>query len=54
MSLPAPATVNVPGGYTLGPALDPRESGVLYISSKRDETHAGSMDIFRVRYRYTP
>jgi TolB protein len=41
-----PDSINVPGGYTLGPSIDPRDPGVLYLSSKR----AATMDIFRVRY----
>jgi TolB protein len=42
--------VNMAGGATLGPAIDPREPGVLYFRSKRPEGGAGKLDIYRVRY----
>ena len=44
-------TVNVPGGYTLGPAIDLHDRRVLYISSKRTAPSAGKLDIYRVRIR---
>ncbi len=47
---PLPATVNVAGGYTLGPAV---AGDVLYFTGKRPEASAGKADIYRVRYRVT-
>lgn len=40
-------TVNVDGGYTLGPSID---RDVLYFSSKRAAPSAGKLDIYRIRY----
>jgi hypothetical protein len=48
---PLPATVNVDGGATLGPALDFRDPSILYFTGKRLEAAAGKLDIYRVRYR---
>lgn len=47
---PLPVSVNVAGGYTLGPSVDLREPGVLYFSGKRPEATAGKLDVYRVRY----
>ncbi len=44
-------TVNVAGGYTLGPSIDLHDRQWLYFSSKRAEASAGKLDIFRIRYR---
>lgn len=49
--VPLPAAVNVPGGYTLGPALDGQDPWVLTFSGKRPEAGRGRLDIYRVRYR---
>jgi Tol biopolymer transport system component len=46
-----PDTVNVDGGYTLGPSIDLHDRQVLYFSSKRAEAGAGKLDIYRIRYR---
>jgi Tol biopolymer transport system component len=43
-----PASANVTGGYTLGPALDWKDPNVLYFSGKRAEAAAGGMDLYRV------
>lgn len=48
---PLPATINVAGGYTLGPSLDATDPGVLYFSGQRPEVSAGTMDLYRVRFR---
>jgi TolB protein len=45
-----PASVNVAGGYTLGPSIDGRDRSVLYFSSKRPEASAGKLDVYRVHY----
>lgn len=45
-----PASVNVAGGYTLGPSIDGVDRAVLYFSSKRPEAGAGKLDVYRVRY----
>ncbi|MEO8698507.1 MAG: hypothetical protein ABI867_00655 [Kofleriaceae bacterium] len=42
-------TVNVEGGYTLGPSIDLRDRQVLYFSSLRPGG-AGKLDIYRIRY----
>lgn len=47
---PLPASVNIAGGYTLGPAIDPHDRSVLYFSSIRPEVGAGKLDIYRVGY----
>jgi TolB protein len=44
-----PASVNVAGGYTLGPAIDLHDPGILYFSGKRPEAGAGKLDVYRVR-----
>jgi hypothetical protein len=44
-----PNTINVDGGYTLGPSIDLHDRHVLYFSSKRP-AGAGKLDIYRVRY----
>ncbi|NVB79253.1 MAG: hypothetical protein HOV81_12700 [Kofleriaceae bacterium] len=46
-----PDTVNVAGGYTLGPTIDLHDRQVLYFSSKRPEASAGKLDIYRIDYR---
>lgn len=47
-----PNTINVDGGYTLGPSLDLHDRRVLYFSSKRPApAAAGKLDIHRIRYR---
>jgi hypothetical protein len=51
---PLPASVNVAGGYTLGPSIDLHDPGVLYFSGKRPEAAAGKLDIYRVRYALDP
>jgi len=48
---PLPASVNVDGGYTLGPAIDGSDPSVLYFSGKRPEAAAGKLDIYRVHYK---
>jgi Tol biopolymer transport system component len=45
-----PDTVNVAGGYTLGPTLDWRDRNVLYFSGMRPEAQRGKLDLYRVRY----
>ena len=45
-----PESVNVPAGYTLGPAIDGRDHGILYFTGKRPEASIGKLDIYRVRY----
>jgi TolB protein len=45
-----PDSVNVAGGYTLGPSVDGRDRDVLYFSGKRPDAGAGKLDIYRVRY----
>ena len=45
-----PASVNVPGGWTMGPSIDAREPGVLCFSSHREGTSQGRIDIYRIRY----
>ncbi|MBI2215242.1 MAG: PD40 domain-containing protein [Acidobacteria bacterium] len=45
-----PATVNVPGGWNLGPSIDRSEPGVLYFTSHRDGASQGRLDIYRIRY----
>jgi len=49
-----PAAVNVAGGATLGPSVDPSDPAVLYFSGKRPESSAGKLDIYRVRYTVAP
>jgi len=49
-----PASVNVAGGYTLGPAVDGRDRGILYFTGKRPEASAGKLDVYRVRYAPRP
>jgi hypothetical protein len=46
---PLPASVNVAGGYTLGPAVDLHDPKLFYFSGKRPEAAAGKLDIYRVR-----
>lgn len=48
-----PASVNVAGGYTLGPSLDLHDPSILYFSGKRPETGRGKLDIYRVHLRVT-
>lgn len=45
-----PDAVNVPGGYTLGPAIDGRDREILYFTGKRPEASAGKLDVYRARY----
>jgi len=45
-----PPSVNVAGGYTLGPSIDGKDRSVLYFSSKRPEASAGKLDVYRVHY----
>jgi len=45
-----PPSVNVDGGYTLGPSIDGADRSVLYFSSKRPEAAAGKLDVYRVHY----
>ena len=47
---PLPASVNVAGGYTLGPSIDGRDRSMLYFSGKRPEATAGKLDVYRVHY----
>lgn len=47
---PLPASVNIAGGYTLGPAIDPHDRSVLYFSGTRLEASAGKLDIYRIGY----
>jgi hypothetical protein len=46
---PLPSSINVAGGYTLGPALDLHDPTLFYFSGKRPEASAGKLDIYRVR-----
>jgi Tol biopolymer transport system component len=46
-----PASVNVAGGYTLGPSIDWRDRFVLYFSGVRPEASLGKLDLYRVRYK---
>lgn len=48
-----PTSVNVAGGYTLGPSLDLHDPSILYFSGKRPETGRGKLDIYRVHLRAT-
>jgi len=43
-----PESVNVAGGYTLGPAVDLSDPSILYFSGKRPESGAGKLDVYRV------
>ena len=45
-----PVSVNVAGGYTLGPSIDGKDRSVLYFSSKRPEAKVGKLDVYRVHY----
>jgi len=45
---PLPTSVNVAGGYTLGPSTDGH--GTLYFTGARSEAAAGKLDIYRVQY----
>jgi hypothetical protein len=45
-----PASVNVAGGYALGPSLDWTDRFVLYFSAARPEASIGKLDLYRVRY----
>jgi Tol biopolymer transport system component len=47
---PLPASVNVDGGYMLGPSIDWRDRFVLYFSGVRPEAGLGKLDLYRVRY----
>jgi Tol biopolymer transport system component len=47
---PLPASVNVAGGYTLGPSVDGSDRSILYFSGKRPEASAGKLDVYRVHY----
>lgn len=42
--------VNVPGGWNLGPAINPSEAGVLYFTSHREGSSEGRLDVYRIRY----
>lgn len=44
------ASVNVAGGYTLGPSIDGSDRSVLYFSGARPEASAGKLDVYRVHY----
>jgi Tol biopolymer transport system component len=44
-------SVNVTGGYTLGPSIARRKPGLLYFSGHRLQPSAGRMDVYEVRYR---
>ena len=44
-----PASVNVAGGYTLGPSVDLHDPSILYFSGKRPEAGAGKLDIYRIK-----
>ena len=46
-----PPTVNVEGGYTLGPTIDWTDRSILYFSGHRVQASAGKMDVYRVRFR---
>jgi hypothetical protein len=46
-----PGSVNVAGGYTLGPSIDWADRSVLYFSGVRPEASLGKLDLYRVRYR---
>jgi hypothetical protein len=48
------ASANVGGGYTLGPALDWHDPGVLLFTGARPEKAAGKLDLYSIRYRLTP
>ena len=48
---PLPASVNVTGGYTLGPSVDGSDRSLLYFSGKRAEASAGKLDVYRVHYK---
>jgi hypothetical protein len=48
---PLPASVNVAGGYTLGPSIDWSDRFVLYFSGVRPEASLGKLDLYRVRYK---
>jgi Tol biopolymer transport system component len=45
-----PASVNVAGGYALGPSIDAADRFVLYFSGMRPEASAGKLDLYRVHY----
>jgi len=42
--------VNAPEAWNIGPAINPREPGVLYWSSARPEASAGRMDVYSIKY----
>jgi TolB protein len=44
-------SVNVVGGYTLGPSITRTRPGILYFSGHRLRPSAGRMDVYEVRYR---
>lgn len=48
---PLPDAVNVAGGYTLGPSLDPTDPTILYFSGQRPEASAGKLDLYRIGVR---
>ena len=49
-----PATVNVSGGYTYGPAIDWADGAILYFTSQRPEAKVGKNDLYRVRFAVEP
>lgn len=49
-----PDSVNVTGGYTLGPSVGGADRGVLYFSSKRAQPSAGKLDVYAVHYALRP
>ena len=49
-----PPSINVAGGYALGPAIDLHDPTIFYFSSKRPEAGAGKLDVYRVHLSRAP
>jgi hypothetical protein len=45
-----PDGVNVPGGFTFGPAADPGDPDVLLFTGRRPEAQRGKLDLYRIRF----
>jgi TolB protein len=46
-----PASMNAAGQWNLGPSIDLRLPGVLYVSSHREECSVGRLDILAIPYK---
>lgn len=49
-----PESVNAPGKDTYAPMLDWSHPDRITFTSQRPEAHAGSVDVYTIRYRLTP